>query len=90
MICTNLLRKAVIQAGCIGALSGRSLWLRIAGRVLCDNLSPSNTWNCNVRRLMASAKMMVDTGAVENRGSLVDILPETGVNIGYASGGCKR
>lgn len=89
MICTNLLRKAVIQAGCIGALSGRSLWLRIAGRVLCDNLSPSNTWNCNVRRLMASAKMMVDTGAVENRGSLVDILPETGVNIGYASGGCK-
>lgn len=33
--------------------------------------------------------MMVDTGAVDNKGSVVLIVPEREVDGGYASGGCK-
>jgi len=33
---------------------------------------------------------MVDTGAPENRHSVVDVLPEKEDDGGYASGGCKR
>lgn len=90
MICSGSLSNIIIQAGCIRALSRGSLWLGTARRVLHENPCPSYSWSCAIRRFRASAKMMVDTGSMQNRGSIVGVLQEKGDSGGVASGGCKR
>ncbi|XP_021729054.1 probable protein phosphatase 2C 76 isoform X2 [Chenopodium quinoa] len=89
MICSSSLRNVIIQVGCIGVQSRGSVWLGITGRALHDKRSPSYSLSCEIRRFRASGKMMVDTSSMQNRGSVVGVLPEKGENGGYASGGCK-
>ncbi|XP_021764429.1 probable protein phosphatase 2C 76 [Chenopodium quinoa] len=89
MICSSSIKNVINQVGCIGVLSRGSVWLGVTGRVLHDKRSPSYSFNCEIRRFRASGKMMVDTDSMQNRGSVVGVLPEKGENGGYASGGCK-
>lgn len=89
MVCSSYLRNAIIQAGSIGTICRRSLWSGSVTRVLHDSLGPTYPWNHERRKFRASVKMMVDTGATENRRTIVDVLPEKEDDGGYVSGGCK-
>lgn len=89
MVCRSYLRNVIICHKSIGTISRGSLWLGSVPRIWSDKLCPAYFRSYKLRKFRASVKMMVDTGATENRHSIVDVLPEKEDDGGYASGGCK-
>ncbi|KAK9724765.1 hypothetical protein RND81_05G096600 [Saponaria officinalis] len=89
MLCGSFVRNIIAQVGSIGALARGNLWLGCADRVLHEHWGSSYPSNCKFRRFRATVKMMVDTGATENRGCIVDTLREKKDDNGYTTGGCK-
>ncbi|KAE8650646.1 probable protein phosphatase 2C 76 [Cucumis sativus] len=85
MVCSYNIRNVIAQAGHIGIINRRvqisNIW-----RSLPSNLGFVHTWK---REYRTSLMMMVDTGASENRGPIVDKHPEKDEDGGYTSGGWK-
>lgn len=86
MVCSYNIRNVIAQAGHIGIIN-RRVQIKYLWRSLPANLGFAHTWK---REFRTSLMMMVDTGASENRGLIVDQHPEKDEDGGYASGGWKR
>ncbi|KAI4383157.1 hypothetical protein MLD38_009032 [Melastoma candidum] len=84
MVCNTCLRNAFVQAGQVGifALKGQ---LRTS--VVPTGLGFAYLRDFNLRK---NVKMMVDTGATENREIVVGMMPRKEDNSGIASGGWRR
>ncbi|GMH28095.1 hypothetical protein Nepgr_029938 [Nepenthes gracilis] len=89
MVCVSWLRNAIIPAGYIGDLTKSRVQSSNIKQVLHDKLWLTYPWNRGLRKFRTSVKMMVDTGATENRVPIVDLLSEKEDEGGYSSGGCK-
>lgn len=76
----------IAQAGRIGIIN-RRVQINNIWSSLPSNLGFVHTWK---REYRTSLMMMVDTGASENRGPVVDKHPEKDEDGGYTSGGWKR
>ncbi|XP_038903577.1 probable protein phosphatase 2C 76 isoform X2 [Benincasa hispida] len=85
MVCSYNIRNAIAQAGHIGIIN-RRVQINNIWRSLPSNLGSVHTWK---REYRTSLMMMVDTGASENRGPVVDKHPEKDEDGGYTSGGWK-
>ncbi|XP_010261585.1 PREDICTED: probable protein phosphatase 2C 76 [Nelumbo nucifera] len=89
MLCNASLRNIVFQGGHIRSFSKERVKLK---RHLWRDLhaNPGITYPSN-RKFRGIVKMMVDTGAPAEPGSVVDVLPEkeSVENSGYASGGWR-
>ncbi|XP_030532407.1 probable protein phosphatase 2C 76 isoform X1 [Rhodamnia argentea] len=86
MICTNCIRSVIVQAAHVGIFTCGGLPSGSFVRAVHSGLALNRPWNCKVR---TSVKMMVDTGAMENREPVVDMMVGKEDDGGIASGGWK-
>ncbi|KAF8042883.1 hypothetical protein BT93_A1265 [Corymbia citriodora subsp. variegata] len=86
MVCTSCIRSVIVQAGQIGISTRGGLPSRSFVRAVHSGLALNRPWNCKSR---TSTKMMVDTGAMENREPVVDMMVDKEDDGGIASGGWK-
>lgn len=83
----RLHRNVIVQAGHLGIFSKGRVQLGDIQRSLHAGLGLKFLWNRDFR---TSSRMMVDTSGTEERGPIVDVLPEKDEDGGFASGGWKR
>ena len=83
----RLHKNVIFQVGHIGIFSKSKVQLCDTRRSLRSGLAFKHLWN---REFRTSLRMMVDTSATEERGSIVEVLHEKDEDGGFASGGWKR
>ncbi|KAM2318558.1 hypothetical protein ACFX1S_002140 [Malus domestica] len=82
MICKSYIRSVIVHAGHIVTASLARVHFNNTDR-FCMLANSRN------RAFRVSLRMMVDTGATDNQGSVFDVLPDKDEDGEYTSGGCK-
>ncbi|RXH95194.1 hypothetical protein DVH24_024878 [Malus domestica] len=82
MLCKSYIRSVIVQAGNIVTSTKARVHFNNTDRICVL----ANSWN---RAFRSSLRMMVDTGATDEQGSVFDVLPDKDEDGEYTSGGCK-
>lgn len=86
MVCTSCIRSVIFQVAHVGIFTRGGHRSRGFVRAVYSGLALNRPWHCKIR---TSVKMMVDTGAMENREPVVDMMVGKEEDGGIASGGWR-
>lgn len=81
------MRSALLQIGHLGGITSGGAQLSFIAKSLLTTKHSRYLWNCS---LTAIRKMMVDTSAASEKGSISNLSPARDEDGSYSSGGLKR